>query len=40
MVNIGEPDRAYKPYLFLDQKRQQIAQIRKRVAKFGIDPNK
>ena len=32
----------YKPpteYLFLDQKRKQIAQIRKKITKFGIDPN-
>jgi len=27
------------PYIFLDQKRKQIAYIRKKIAKFGIDPN-
>ena len=26
-------------YLFLDQKRKQIAQLRKKISKFGIDPN-
>jgi len=26
-------------YLFLDQKRKKIAQIRKNISKFGIDPN-
>ena len=26
-------------YQFLDQKRKQIAQIRKKITKFGIDPN-
>jgi len=32
----------YKPkneYLFLDQKRRAIAQLRKKISKFGIDPN-
>lgn len=32
----------YQPpteYLFLDQKRKQIANIRKKITKFGIDPN-
>ena len=27
------------PYVFLDQKRKQLAIIRKKIAKFGIDPN-
>ena len=26
-------------YLFLDQKRRAIAQLRKKISKFGIDPN-
>ena len=26
-------------YVFLDEKRRQLALIRKRIAKFGIDPN-
>jgi transposase len=33
---------AYKPksqYVFLDEKRRMIAQIRKKITKFGIDPN-
>ena len=33
---------AYKSkeqYMFLDQKRQQITQMRKKITKFGIDPN-
>jgi len=32
----------YKPtnqYVFLDQKRRAIAQLRKKITKFGIDPN-
>jgi len=30
---------AQEEYLFLDQKRKQIAAVRKKIAKFGIDPN-
>ena len=33
---------AYKPrpeYVFFDEKRRQIALIRKRISKFGLDPN-
>jgi len=33
---------AYNPvnlYVFLDEKRRAIAQLRKKIAKFGIDPN-
>jgi len=33
------PYRAKEEYLFLDQKRKQIAMMRKKMAKFGIDPN-
>jgi hypothetical protein len=32
----------YKPtnqYVFLDQKRRAIAQLRKKISKFGINPN-
>lgn len=32
----------YKPtnqYIFLDEKRRAIAQLRNRISKFGIDPN-
>lgn len=27
------------PYVFLDEKRRAIAQLRKKISKFGIDPN-
>jgi hypothetical protein len=27
------------PYIFLDEKRRAIAQLRKKISKFGIDPN-
>jgi len=33
------PYKAQEEYLFLDQKRKQIALMRKKIAKFGIDPN-
>lgn len=39
MVSKGQQYDPTCPYLFLDQKRQQIAQIRKKISKFGIDPN-
>ena len=39
MVSKGQQYDPTSPYLFLDQKRQQIAQIRKKISKFGIDPN-
>ncbi len=39
MVSKGQQYDPISPYLFLDQKRQQIAQIRKEISKFGIDPN-
>jgi hypothetical protein len=26
-------------YIFLDEKRKQIARIRKEITKFGLDPN-
>ena len=26
-------------YIFLDEKRKQLALIRKKIAKFGLDPN-
>ena len=32
------PYSAKEEYLFLDQKRKQIAMMRKKMAKFGIDP--
>jgi hypothetical protein len=27
------------PYIFLDEKRRAIAQMRKKISKLGIDPN-
>jgi len=33
------PYQSQEEYLFLDQKRKKIAQIRKNISKFGIDPN-
>jgi hypothetical protein len=39
MVTKGQQYDPISPYLFLDQKRKQIAQIRKKITKFGIDPN-
>jgi len=39
MVSKGQQYDPSSPYLFLDQKRKQIAQIRKKISKFGIDPN-
>jgi hypothetical protein len=27
------------PYVFVDEKRKQLAILRKKIAKFGIDPN-
>ena len=40
--NMVTKKEAYQPnseYLFLEQKRRQIALIRKRIATYGIDPN-
>ncbi len=40
--NMITKQQQYEPsstYLFLDQKRKQIAQIRKKISKFGINPN-
>lgn len=34
--------KAYRPqtaYVFLDEKRRQIAAFRKKIAKLGLDPN-
>jgi len=39
MLTMKIPYRAKEEYLFLDQKRKQIAMMRKKMAKFGIDPN-
>lgn len=39
MVTKKEPYKSRTEYVFLDEKRRQLALIRKRIAKFGIDPN-
>ena len=39
MVTKKQPYQPQNEYLFLDQKRRQIALIRKRMASYGIDPN-
>jgi len=39
MVTKGEQYMSKTPYIFLDEKRKQLAIIRKKISKFGIDPN-
>jgi len=39
MITKKEPYNPTNEYVFLDQKRRQIALIRKRIASYGIDPN-
>ena len=39
MINKKIPYQSQEEYLFLDQKRKKIAQIRKNISKFGINPN-
>lgn len=39
MITKKVPYQSQEEYLFLDQKRKKIAQIRKNISKFGIDPN-
>jgi len=39
MVTKKEPYKPLNPYQFLDQKRIAIAQLRKKISKFGINPN-
>ena len=39
MITKKEPYQSQEEYLFLDQKRKKIAQIRKNISKFGINPN-
>ena len=39
MITKKEPYQSQEEYLFLDQKRKKLAQIRKNISKFGIDPN-
>ena len=39
MITKKVPYEAHEEYLFLDQKRKQIVEMRKKIAKFGIDPN-
>ena len=39
MITKKIPYQSQEEYLFLDQKRKKIAQIRKNISKFGINPN-
>ena len=39
MVTKKEAYKSRTEYVFLDEKRRQLALIRKRIAKFGINPN-
>lgn len=39
MITKKEPYKSRTEYIFLDEKRKAIAQLRRKIAKFGIDPN-
>ena len=39
MITKKEPYKPTNQYIFLDEKRRAIAQLRKKISKFGIDPN-
>jgi len=39
MVTKKQPYQPKNQYMFLDEKRRAIAQLRKKISKFGIDPN-
>jgi transposase len=39
MMTKKQPYAPKTPYVFLDEKRKQLVIIRKKIAKFGIDPN-
>ena len=39
MVTKKQQYRPQSEYLFLDEKRRQLALIRKRIKQYGIDPN-
>ncbi len=39
MVTKREQYNPTNQYVFLDEKRRAIAQLRKKISKFGIDPN-
>lgn len=39
MITKKEQYQPKNPYIFLDEKRRAIAQLRKKISKFGIDPN-
>lgn len=39
MITKREQYQPKNPYVFLDEKRRAIAQLRKKISKFGIDPN-
>jgi len=39
MITKKQPYTPTNPYVFLDEKRKQLALVRKKIARFGIDPN-
>ena len=39
MITKKEPYKPTNQYIFLDEKRRAIEQLRKKISKFGIDPN-
>ncbi len=39
MITKKIPYRSKEKYLFLDQKRKQLADLRKKIIKLGLDPN-
>jgi len=39
MITKKQPYNPINQYIFLDEKRRAIAQLRKKISKFGIDPN-
>ena len=39
IVKNKKPYESKEEYLFLDQKRKQIVNMRKAISKYGIDPN-
>ena len=39
MITKKQPYNPTNQYIFLDEKRRAIAQLRKKITKFGIDPN-
>jgi len=39
MITKKEPYKSKEAYLFLDQKRKQLAYLRRKMIKLGLDPN-